>query len=321
MNDLRIALAIIALSCSWLACRKDALSLPLFRDIPMPVKTDLTAVWFTDSLHGYATGGSAWEQGVLLSSVDGGLSWAIDTVVKNRLECVMFDAGGQGYACGMDGLAFFRPPGEPHWYRFRMDYCWNRSCFFRNDHNGVIVAGEGFQDGLARKLGPEAIWVMDTVYDFPNALSAVWFSDSTTVHAAGLGWVLRSDDGGLSWTRLPLTGDFYRSIHFPTASTGYICGHSGTLLKTTDAGRSWQTIREGGGLGSKNQPFRAVWFVSAEKGYLVGDHGLFWRTENGGRDWTSLAGLPESADAADIFVLGHRGWITADNGRLFYFEE
>lgn len=287
----------------------------------MPVTDDLTAVWFADGLRGYATGGRAWDRGVLLSTIDGGQSWQIDTIVKNRLECVMFDSAGQGYACGMDGLAFFRPPGVPHWYRFRMDYCWNRSCFFQDDHHGVIVAGEGFQAGLARKLGPEAIWIMDTLYDFPNALSAVWFSDPVTVHAAGLGWVLRSDDGGLHWTRLSPTGDFFRSVHFPSPTTGYICGHSGTLLKTTDGGQSWQTIRSGGGLGNKNQPFRAVWFVSPEKGYLVGDRGLFWRTENGGRDWTPLSGLPESVDAADIFVLGQRGWITADGGRLFYFED
>lgn len=320
-KQFRIALSLVVVAAGFLSCRKEPLALPVFQALSIPVADNLTAVWFTDSLHGVATGGRPWDRGVILSTSDAGCSWQVDTLVHNLLECVMFDAGGQGYVCGLDGLVLHRPPGVPHWYTIRTDFCWNRSCYYWDDHNGVVVAGEGFQGGLARKLGPEAAWVQDTLQDFPNALSAVWYTDSLTVHAVGLGYVLRSTDGGYTWERLPATGDFFQSIHFPTATTGYICGSSGALLKTTDAGHHWQMIREGGSIGHKNQPFRSVWFVSADTGYLVGDGGLFWRTGNGGADWTPLAGLPESADATDIFVLGHRGWITANNGQLFYFED
>ena len=303
------------------ACRKDTLPLPLFRELDIPARHDLTAVWFTDSLHGIATSGSPWTAGELLSTADGGQSWHLDTTVHNRLECVMFDQNGQGYACGMDGLVLHRPPGLPHWYTLRADFTWNRSCYFWDDRHGVVVVGEGFEGGAARKLGPEALWLEDTILAFPNALSAVWYSDSLTVHAAGLGYVLRSDDGGRSWSRLDARDDFFCSVHFPTPDTGYICGQSGSLLKTIDAGRHWQTLRKGASLGAKNQTFRALWFTSADKGYLVGDGGLLWRTLNGGLDWTPLAGLPDSADATDIFVLGQRGWITTLGGRMFYFEE
>ncbi|MBK9336761.1 MAG: hypothetical protein IPM98_09265 [Lewinellaceae bacterium] len=311
--------AAVAMLCA--ACQKAPLPLPVFRELTMPVSDDMTSVWFADSLLGFATAGTPFQRGILLSTTDGGQNWQTDTVVNNRLECVMLDAAGRGYACGMDGLALVRWTNEPHWYPFRVDYAWNRGCFFLDEHCGVIVAGEGFQTGQARKLGPEAIWILDTLHYFPNALSAVWMSDSLTAHAAGLGWVLRSDNGGRSWERLPHTNDFFRSVHFPSPTTGYICGSSGTLLKTTDNGRTWHTIRTGGSVGRRNQPFRAVWFTSEEKGYLVGDSGLLWRTENGGADWTPLGGLPPSADAADIFVLGNKGWIAADKGRMFYFEE
>jgi photosystem II stability/assembly factor-like uncharacterized protein len=304
-----------------LSCKKDPLALPVFRELTVPVRDDLTSVWFADSLHGVATGGAVWESGFVLSTSNGGETWQVDTMVNKRLECVMFDAAGQGYVCGQDGLVLHRPPGLPWWYTLRVDFCWNRGCYFWDDRQGVVVAGEGFQGGLARKLGPEALWIMDTLVPFPNALSAVWFSDSVTVHAVGLGYVLRSDDGGLNWFRHNVTGDFFQSIHFPTPTTGYICSAGGTILKTTDAGRSWQIIREGGSLGKNNRPFRAVWFVSAEKGYLVGDNGLFWRTENGGSDWTVVAGLPGQVNATDVFVLNGRGWITGTEGRLFYFED
>lgn len=304
------------------SCKKEAISLSVFRELQAPVDgDDLTSVWFSDSLHGVVTGGVIWERGVLLSTADGGETWQTDTLLGKRMECVMFDAGGQAYVCGQDGLVLHRPPGLRWWYPLRVDFCWNRGCYFWDDRRGVVVAGEGFQGGQARKLGPEALWVVDTLVPFPNALSAVWYSDSATVHAAGLGYVLRSTDGGRHWLRHNITGDFFQSVHFPTASTGYICGTGGTLLKTADSGQSWHVIRKGGSLGGKNQPFRAIWFSSAEKGYLVGDDGLFWRTDNGGADWTALSGLPEEVDATDVFVLDNRGWITGLGGRLFYFEE
>ncbi|MFN0015837.1 MAG: WD40/YVTN/BNR-like repeat-containing protein [Saprospiraceae bacterium] len=311
---------LVALTVSLATCKKEPLHLPVFREQILPGNSqDLTSVWFTDSLTGYITGGTPWNSGLILSTTDGGSTWHTDTVLANRMECVMFDASGRGYVCGMDGLAFLRWAGEPHWHPFRMDYAWNRGCFFWDIGHGIVVSGEGFETGKARKLGPNAVWFQDTVHQFPNALSAVWLSDSLTAHAVGLGWVLRSDDGGRSWQRLPPTGDFFRSVHFPTPIVGYICGHNGSLLKTTDSGRNWHTLLDSGTFGG--EPFRALWFTTENKGYLVGDSGLFWRTENGGSDWIPLAGLPEAADASDIFVLGRRGWITTDGGRIFYFEE
>lgn len=302
-------------------CKKTDLTLPDLREVQVPVSGDLTSVWFADSLHGVVSGGVIWEYGFILSTSDGGASWQVDTLLGKRMECVMFDAGGQGYVCGQDGLVLHRPPGLPYWYPLRVDFCWNRGCYFWDGRRGVVVAGEGFQGGLARKLGPEALWIADTLIPFPNALSAVWYSDSATVHAVGLGYVLRSPDGGRHWIRQDITGDFFQSVHFPTAATGYICGSNGTILKTVNAGLSWQTIRKGGSLGGKNRAFRSIWFVNEKKGYIVGDDGLLWRTENGGADWATLAGLPDEVDATDIFVAGGRGWITGTGGRLFYFEE
>ncbi len=303
------------------SCRKDSIVLGVFRELPKPVEADLSAVWFTDSLHGVATGGTVWEQGFILSTVDGGQSWQTDTLLSKKMEYVMFDAGGQGYVCGLDGLALHRPPGSRHWQVFRVDYCRHRACFFPNDRYGVIVSGEGYRGGIVRNFGPDLFWQMDTVQNFPNELLAVWFSDSTTVHAAGYGWMMRSGDAGRHWQRLEVPGDFYQSLHFPTPETGYACGAQGTILKTTDAGRSWQTIREGGASGKKHRPFRALWFVDASRGWLVGEDSIFWHTDDGGQHWLPVEGVPSGVNFTDVYALTDRGWAVAEAGRIFYFEQ
>ncbi len=305
------------LFCS--ACSKDPTSIPSFREMPSPTTQDLSSIAFADSLHGTLTGGKAWKEGLLMSTDDGGLSWHTDTVFDYSMEQVCFDSKGQGYVCGQNFL-FYRPVGEAHWRLFSDDYQWLRSCHFPNGQRGAMVGGEGYHSGLLRTFGPDPFWATDTLQRFPNELESVWYSDSLTLHAVGFGWVMRSADAGHSWQRLDFTGDFFQCVHFPTASTGYICGSSGSILKTTDGGQHWQNIRKGGSIGNRQKAFRALWFVTPDKGWIVGDEGVFWQTEDGGTSWQPVAEAPEDADFTHVFFLGNKGWATAKNGRLFCFE-
>jgi photosystem II stability/assembly factor-like uncharacterized protein len=303
------------------ACQKEeSTALAVFREIASPVADDFSSVWMLDSLRGVAVGGKAWEKGFLLSTCDGGQTWTPDTFLNRKMECVMFDPSGQGYACGQD-FAFFRPAGSLHWQEFRANFQWNKACYFPDNQHGVMVSGASYRPGQVFTFGTEAFWQLDTLQELQNALADLWFSDSLTVHAVGVGWVARSSDAGRTWQRFDVTGDFFQSIHFPTPSVGYICGSSGTILKTTDGGQTWHEIRQGGSGGKRNRPFRALWFVNAEEGYVVGDDGLFWQTENGGADWSQVQQAPEDLNFTDVFALGKRGWAVAKSGRVFYFEK
>lgn len=302
------------------ACQKEStISLRTFRELPSPVSDDFSSIWMLDTLHGIAVGGKAWERGFILSTADGGQSWQTDTLLARKMECVMFDREGQGYVCGQD-FALYRPPGSSKWSEFRVNYQWNRACWFPDSRYGAIVTGGAYRLGDIFVFGPDAFWRLDTLYGTANVMADVQYSDSTTAHAVGLGWVLRSEDAGRSWQRLDLTGDFFRSVHFPDPLTGYICGSSGTILKTTNGGQTWQEIRKGGSSGKRNQPFRSLWFADADTGFVVGDEGLFWKTENGGTDWAQVEQTPEDVDFTSVFGLGGRGWTVAKNGRIFYFE-
>lgn len=300
------------------ACQKDKIALRHFEEQDSGVAVDLTALWFTDSLHGFATGGTPWRKGVILSTEDGGRHWRTDTLVDVRLECVMACPEGDAFACGQSGLLLRRRPSDPWWRVLRTDWQQERACFFPAPQWGVVVSLEG----ESRTLGPDEPWLLDTMHSFSGQLEALWFSDSVTAYAVGLGWVLRSADAGQSWERLPYTGDFFRAVHFPTSEVGYICGNNGTLLKTTDGGRNWSEIRRGGALGKRHQPFTDVWFVTPERGYLVGENGLFWRSDDGGAHWEQVAEAPGDVDFSEVMVLPDgQGWAAGSGGRIFYFED
>ena len=300
------------------SCGKDPISLPSFHELTSPIKEDLSSIAFADSLNGSLTGGKAWENGFVMNTNDGGLTWNTDTLFNWKMEQVCFDSQGQGYACGQNTL-LYRPPGEEHWRVFRSDFQWFRACHFPNGKQGAVVGGEGFHGGIAHTFGPEPFWATDTVQTFPNEIESVWYSDSVTLHAVGFGWVMRSNNAGRSWERLEITGDFFQSVHFPTVSTGYICGSSGTILKTTDGGQHWRSIRKGGSTGKRLKAFRALCFATADKGWVVGDNGVFWQTEDGGESWNPVEEAPPDVDFTHVFLMGKKGWATAKGGRVFGF--
>lgn len=309
------------LCCLLPSCRKDGLELRVFYLQSAPVQQDVAALWFADPQHGVAVGGKAWEGGFVLSTDNAGATWRIDTLLNNRMEAITGSASGLYYACGMEGRAMVRFPGDATWNVFRTDYRWMRGAAFHGEHFGVIVSGEGFRDGRVFVFGPDAFWQLDTIYDFPNELAAVCLSDSLTAHAVGMGWVMRSEDAGRHWERLDISGDFFRDVQFPSPETGYICGSAGTLLKTTDGGRHWTSIRNGGVIGRRPAAFKALFFMDEHRGYVVGERGLFWKTTNGGQDWQAVTGIPEEADFTDVFAFEGKGWISAQDGRIYYFEE
>ncbi len=302
-------------------CRKERVELAQWAVADTPTQTDITSLWMLDSLHGFATAGTSWEVGYLLSTADGGLHWQIDDTLHHKMEHVMVDATGYAHAVGQSGICCERAPGAKNWILYREDYVWHRSCYMTSPTKGMIVSGESFSGGQVRVFGPEYFWSLDTLFEFSNQMQAIWATSVQDWHACGLGWVIRSADGGGTWSRASVSDDFFTDIHFPTAQTGYICGSSGTLLKTTDGGATWQTIRKGGATKPKRQPFQALWFEDEQRGWLAGDGGLLWRTTDGGSTWAVIEQADSDVDFMDVFARQGKGWACGTKGRVVVFGE
>jgi uncharacterized protein (TIGR03437 family) len=128
----------------------------------------------------------------------------------------------------------------------------------------------------------------------PTDLRAVAAPDANTVVVVGgSGTILRTTDGGATWSRVdsPSTANL-NAITFSDAKTGTAVGGLGTILRTEDGGASW--IRQSSGT---NGDICGVVFKDAETGIAVGsasscdslapfDQGFILRTTDGGATWT-----------------------------------
>jgi photosystem II stability/assembly factor-like uncharacterized protein len=94
-----------------------------------------------------------------------------------------------------------------------------------------------------------------------------------------------TSDGGATWETqlIDETRREIESVHFPTASVGYVAGDDGLLMKTTDGGMTWLNANS-----PTDEHLYGVEFIDADSGYVVGTAGTLLKTVDGGATWTSL---------------------------------
>ncbi len=163
-----------------------------------------------------------------------------------------------------------------------------------------------------------------TVYPTEGGAS-VYFVDADTGYVVGgttianSGYVLKTTDGGDNWVKETTTGKGFRSVHFPTASTGYVVGWGGVMFKTSDYGTTWSQQWV------VTDILKSVYFINADTGFVAGVMtGKILRTYDGGDNWTEYtSGIAVSTinsihfpDATNGYMVGISGNVvkTTDGG-------
>ena len=142
----------------------------------------------------------------------------------------------------------------------------------------------------------------------PDTRSLAVADDGTLLVNVHVGGILRSEDGGASWTpTIDLHVDVHQVVAVPGTST--VVAATGTGFATsTDGGRTWVVDDEG----LHASYLRAVAVagdavvVSASRGPGGGDPALYRRPLSGGAFERIGAGLPELGGNVDT------GWLVAD---------
>jgi len=95
---------------------------------------------------------------------------------------------------------------------------------------------------------------------------------------------------------MPIFDDLF-DVSFPDETHGWACGRWGTVVHTSDGGKSW--IRQNSGT---DFTLTSIHFVDPQKGWAVGDKGTIIHTSDGGKTW-------ERQESPRLVVEGGRKWI------------
>lgn len=108
-------------------------------------------------------------------------------------------------------------------------------------------------------------------------LNSIYFENHIGYAVGDNGTILKSDDGGVTWTKLDdagtdwvtaqyTTGANLYDVYFHDYLTGYAVGDDGVLLKTIDGGVSWEKRKNT----NTAQDARAIWFTTRTSGIMGG---------------------------------------------------
>lgn len=116
---------------------------------------------------------------------------------------------------------------------------------------------------------------------------------------------------------IPPTSNQINDVHFVDASTGWVVGYNGTILKTTDGGSNWT---------SQKSEFTLilydVFFNDASNGWVIGRNDipgylpLVYITSDGGESWRARQTGASSPLYSISFVSSSEGWVVGYNGTI-----
>lgn len=123
--------------------------------------------------------------------------------------------------------------------------------------------------------------------------------------------IYHSDDGGKNW-KIQYTAPGRKSLQditFPDKRVGYAVGPQGKILKTTDAGKKWQSQVSG-----TTADLYGIDCVDHTRCWVVGGLGTILYTEDGGASWAQQISGTERQFEEVFFSDEFNGWIVGKSG-------
>ncbi|MGE8064212.1 WD40/YVTN/BNR-like repeat-containing protein [Pseudomonas sp. NPDC089569] len=222
------------------------------------------------------------QRGHILYSDDSGKHWQQAAVpVSADLIAVNFPSALQGWAVGNDGVVLHSDDAGVTWHK-QLDGRQIGELLVK--HYSALASAEPGNEQWPT-------WVAEgqrlTEQGADKPLLDVWFANDRQGFVVGVfNLILRTEDGGRSWTPLQDRTDNPQGLHLNAiASSGdalYIAGEQGLLLKWDETGQRFAAVPtpyQGSFFGVVGQPGEVV---------VYGLRGNVLRSTDGGRNWTKL---------------------------------
>lgn len=212
-----------------------------------------------------------------------------------------------GYICGYGGLFKKTTNGGNNWINMSFpttQFNMNAVHFF-NASTGLLSSDSDtiYRTSNGTNNWSEKIYIGIAVFDFQ-------FFDSLNGFAAGNNRFAKTTNGGLNWT--VSTIQTIGQIFFINQNTGWTLANipaGSNILKTTDAGTTWQ-------IQHSTNNFRIIYdifFIDENTGYTSGYRHNILKTTNGGLNWISQNDEASAQGLYSIyFINANSGWAVGD---------
>ena len=333
-------------------CARKKAARTAWETMPLTTAAMFNDICFTDDRNGWMVGGG-WDiaAGIIGRTHDGGQTWRFESGSvpgsRHGFGAVQFFDSLSGCMLGGGGQIFRTIDGGENWREVRDDDGRGFGALHFVDRWYGWAAGTGVvrtTDG-----GDHWKWAIrgDSEHGYISG-EGIFFLDHDRGWMSGLSSLMKTFDGGESWTRVTIPIEPGVAVHlrdacFTDSRNGWVVGENGTILATTNGGETWtrqsngvplptprprQVVHKQHGLDTlpdfegpaPGLELMAVRFRDASHGWTVGffpweGRSVVLRTVDGGATWVEEARVP-GEELRSLFIgPGGRVWTVGDRAR------
>jgi photosystem II stability/assembly factor-like uncharacterized protein len=251
----------------------------------------------------------------VLKTTDGGETWSTlynhpanfsvqfkNIVFFNEMTGLVFGSEYVSTQNSEFGFALKTTDGGVEWTpsgHFPGSLSYPMPIYFFDDKNGWM----GYEETLYQTKDGGTHWTPRGTGYYLDSVEGIAFVGTDTVYVQGIsaqaGIILKSTDQGQNWTVMnrPCTENTLTSLCFVDSITGYAGGRDGTLIKTSDGGRSWQA-KSVMGTTVYDDLIASISFIDKDTGWFIAnkdfnDTTYIYSTNDGGESFSiqRLAGI------------------------------
>ena len=166
-----------------------------------------------------------------------------------------------------------------------------------------------------------------------NLLDIGFGSPSRGTAVGDFGALVHTEDGGKTWTEVGLPENLELAptavdmgvdprdvllygVTYADENNAWISGEFGTILASTDGGKTWTQQKSG-----VESTLFGIHFLDAKTGMAVGIDSSILRTEDGGATWTAIPGPYEEHSYYDVELGPDSSWIVGSRGSLLVSKD
>ncbi len=226
---------------------------------------------------------------------------------------------------------------------------------------GLATCAMGLQPLLVQ--GAAFVDVLDTPAQISplaskSLLQSVARAGDRLIAVGQRGHIVISTDGGATWKQapVPVSSDL-TSVFFIDDKQGWVVGHDGVILHTTDAGDKWELQLNGitanallvAAMERKvaaepasedakkllaeakryaeqgaDKPFLDVWFADDKNGYAIGAYNLIFRTTDSGKTWEPWFDRTDNPKFFNLYAIRPAAggvYIAGEGGLVLKFDQ
>lgn len=241
-------------------------------------------------------GGKIWAVGnpgsggsSILYSSNNGLSWTPQTTLTYYFRYIQMVTDQTGWITGNSGYIYNTTNGGINWNPVTIPNTGYSivTVEFVNQSTGWIFSYGTIAGGsIVKTTNGGSSWQQQDNSNVPDGVKWADMVDANTGYyitgSITTAKIAKTTNGGTNWVEqlnVPSTTPNLTMIKMINASSGWVCGFTGLLWKTTD-GNAWTTVTT-----PANNNYTSTDWYDMNNGYIGGGSGLVYRTTNGGNTW------------------------------------